>query len=87
MPIEADHLTIRFALARKGYSLAAVAREAQVSRQHVSDVVRGKRRNIRIRRLITQWAGMPFASLWGDDAPGMEPVTAQVDNATAQEPT
>lgn len=60
-----DRIDIVYRLKKKGYSLTAVAREANVAKSTVTDVLRD-RKSRRVASVISRLSGVPLSRLFPD---------------------
>ena len=66
MSAEERYRFIRSEMVRNGISNISIAREADVSKQRVFDVLKSIRKGYRIRLLIAKKCGVPVEYLWPD---------------------
>ena len=55
---------IRAELIRQGITGADIAREAGCSKQYVSAIIKGKRKNARIQGIISSHVNKPVSEIW-----------------------
>jgi lambda repressor-like predicted transcriptional regulator len=63
---------IRAELIRRGVTCAEVARECQVSKGLVSQVLNGKRHNPVVKKVVARHMGMSSREVFGDSRPSEE---------------
>ena len=79
---------LRILLLRRGRSVASIARQLGITREQVSQVLRGVRTTAYIRQAIADAVDLSYSTVWGEEASSgpIPPASAVKRRSASQEP-